>query len=155
VLDRTGCHGVWVNEYTIRYDNHPTFVVGIMEFRDGKVVRERIYFGDPWEPPEWRGAGVELLDPRGGCCGHSWRLVASTEGSNRSPPLQERAFVAGPVQAPGTGGERVTAPTVVPRRSQRKGADVAPGGARLRFGVPREAKTVAKIPKEVRDGAVG
>jgi hypothetical protein len=52
VLDRTtGCHGVWVNEYTIRYGNHPTFVVGIMEFRDGKVVRERIYFGDPWEPP--------------------------------------------------------------------------------------------------------
>ena len=31
MLDRTtGCHGVWVNEYTIRHDNHPTFVVGIM-----------------------------------------------------------------------------------------------------------------------------
>jgi hypothetical protein len=34
-------------------------VVGIMEFRDGKVVRERIYFGEPWEPPAWRAQWVE------------------------------------------------------------------------------------------------
>ena len=26
-----------------------------MEFRDDKVVRERIYFGEPWEPPAWPG----------------------------------------------------------------------------------------------------
>jgi len=37
--------------------------VGIMEFRDDKVVRERIYFGDPWEPPAWRAQWVELFDP--------------------------------------------------------------------------------------------
>ena len=30
----TGCHNLWVNEYTIRYDDHPVMVVGIMEFRD-------------------------------------------------------------------------------------------------------------------------
>ena len=36
--------------------------VGIMEFRDGKVVRERIYFGDPWDPPAWRVERVELFD---------------------------------------------------------------------------------------------
>jgi hypothetical protein len=38
-------------------------VVGIMEFRGDKVVRERIYFGDPWEPPAWRAQWVELFDP--------------------------------------------------------------------------------------------
>jgi hypothetical protein len=59
----TGCHDLWVNEYTIRYDEQPVMVVGIMEFRDGKVVRERIYFGDPWEPPAWRAQWVERMDP--------------------------------------------------------------------------------------------
>jgi hypothetical protein len=59
----TGCDDVWVNEYTVRYDDKPVIVVGIMEFRDGKVVRERIYFGDPWEPPAWRAKWVELFDP--------------------------------------------------------------------------------------------
>ena len=39
-------------------------VVGIMEFRDEKVVRERIYFGEPWEPPAWRAQWVERFDPR-------------------------------------------------------------------------------------------
>jgi hypothetical protein len=59
----TGCHDLWVNEYTIRYDDKPVMAVGIMEFRDGMVVRERIYFGDPWEPPEWRAHWVERFDP--------------------------------------------------------------------------------------------
>ena len=58
----TGCHDLWVNEYTIRYDGRPMNVVGIMEFRDGKVVRERIYFGEPWEPPAWRAQWVEPIE---------------------------------------------------------------------------------------------
>ncbi len=58
-----GCHNLWVNEYTIRYDERPYRAVGIMEFRDGKVVRERIYFGEPWEPPAWRAQWVERIDP--------------------------------------------------------------------------------------------
>jgi SnoaL-like domain len=63
-LHRTiGCHDVWVNEYTIYYDDRPVMAVGIMEFRDEKVVRERIYFGDPWEPPAWRAQWVERFDP--------------------------------------------------------------------------------------------
>jgi hypothetical protein len=55
-LQRTiGRQDLWVNDYVIRYDDgKPLHVVGIMEFRDGKVVRERIYFGEPWEPPAWR-----------------------------------------------------------------------------------------------------
>ena len=45
-------------------DGRPVMAVGIMEFRDGKVIRERIYFGEPWEPPAWRAQWVELFDPR-------------------------------------------------------------------------------------------
>ena len=60
-----GCHDLWVNEYTIRYDDRPVIAVGIMEFRDGKVVRERIYFGEPWEPPAWRARWVERIEPGG------------------------------------------------------------------------------------------
>ena len=60
----TGCHDVWVNEYTIRYDDRLVMAIGIMEFEDEKVVRERIYFGDPWEPPEWRAQWVERFDPK-------------------------------------------------------------------------------------------
>jgi hypothetical protein len=33
-----------------------------MEFRDGTVVRERIYLGEPWEPPAWRAKWVERID---------------------------------------------------------------------------------------------
>jgi hypothetical protein len=60
----TGRDDLWVNEYTIVYDDQPVMAVGIMEFRDGKVVRERIYFGEPWEPPAWRAEWVERFDPR-------------------------------------------------------------------------------------------
>jgi hypothetical protein len=51
-----GCGDLWVNEYTIRYDGKPSHVVGIMEFR------ERIYFGEPWDPPAWRAHWVERMD---------------------------------------------------------------------------------------------
>ena len=60
----TGCHDLWVTEYTIRYDDRPVMAVGIMELRDGRVVRKRIYFGEPWEPPAWRAQWVERFDPR-------------------------------------------------------------------------------------------
>ena len=60
----TGCHDLWVNEYTIRYDDRPVMAIGIMEFREGKVVRERIYFGEYWEPPAWRAQWVERFDPQ-------------------------------------------------------------------------------------------
>ena len=59
-----GCHKLWVNEYTIRYDDKPVMAVGMMQFRDDKVVRERIYFGEPWEPAAWRAQWVERFDPR-------------------------------------------------------------------------------------------
>jgi hypothetical protein len=63
-LHRTiGRQDLWVNEFTIRYDNaNPFEAVSIMEFRDGKVVRERIYYGEPWEPPAWRAQWVEPME---------------------------------------------------------------------------------------------
>jgi len=62
-----GCADLWVTETTIRYDGaRPTRAVFIMEFRDGKVVRETDYFGEPFAPPEYRSAWVELMtDERG------------------------------------------------------------------------------------------
>jgi SnoaL-like domain len=58
-----GRQDLWVNEYSIQYDGGtPLNVVGIMEFRDGRVVRERIYFGEPWEPPAWRARWVERME---------------------------------------------------------------------------------------------
>jgi hypothetical protein len=58
-----GCQDLWVNEYVIRYDGQtPLNIVGIMEFADGKVVRERLHFGEPWEPPAWRAQWVELME---------------------------------------------------------------------------------------------
>jgi hypothetical protein len=56
-----GCADTWVNEYVIRYDGKPSHVVGIMEFRDGKVFRETVDAGDPWAAPAWRAQWVEPI----------------------------------------------------------------------------------------------
>ena len=56
----SGCGDLWVTEATIRYDGaRPTHAVFIMEFRDGRVVRERDYFGEPFDPPAYRSQWVE------------------------------------------------------------------------------------------------
>ena len=57
-----GSGDLWVNEYTIQYDDGvPMLVAGIMEFEDGKVLRERIYITEPWESPAWRSKWVESM----------------------------------------------------------------------------------------------
>ncbi len=63
-LHRTvGRQDLWVNELTIRYNGaNPYNAVSIMEFRGGKIVRERIYYGEPWEPPAWRAQWVEPME---------------------------------------------------------------------------------------------
>ena len=52
---------LWITEYQISYDGNPVHVVSIMEFREGKVERETHYFGDPFEPPEWRARWAERM----------------------------------------------------------------------------------------------
>jgi hypothetical protein len=43
----------------ITYDGQPVHTVSIMEFREDKVVRETLYFADPFEAPEWRAEWIE------------------------------------------------------------------------------------------------
>ena len=50
---------LWITEYTITYQGKPAYTVSLMEFRDGKVVRETQYFADPFEAPAWRRQWVE------------------------------------------------------------------------------------------------
>ena len=57
-----GRQDLWVNELTLRYEGNPMNVVSIMEVRDGKIVRERNYYGEPWEPPAWRAQWVEPME---------------------------------------------------------------------------------------------
>lgn len=59
-----GTAAVQVVELTLRFDGgdpHP--VVAVLDFRDGQVVRERLYIADPWDAPEYRARWVEPLDP--------------------------------------------------------------------------------------------
>jgi hypothetical protein len=45
----------WVVELSIRYDGGVwNYGCSMLEFRDGKIARETIYFAEGWEAPEWR-----------------------------------------------------------------------------------------------------
>ena len=57
-----GRRDLGVSEYGIRYDGKPVNVVSIVEFGDGKVIRETHYFADPFPPPEWRAQWVERME---------------------------------------------------------------------------------------------
>jgi hypothetical protein len=57
-----GGGGLWVSELILTYDEHPAFVVSIMEFEGGKVARETQYFGEPFEPGPSRSQWVERMD---------------------------------------------------------------------------------------------
>ena len=53
---------LWISELVLTYDGKPSYVVSIMEFAGGKVVRETQYFGDPFEPGPSRAQWVERMD---------------------------------------------------------------------------------------------
>jgi hypothetical protein len=53
---------LWISELILTYDAEPFYVVSIMEFDGGKVVRETQYFGDPFEPGPSRAQWVERID---------------------------------------------------------------------------------------------
>jgi hypothetical protein len=57
----TGCGDLWVTELLLTYDDRPTFVVSIMEFRENLVARETQYFTDRFEPAPSRAHLVELV----------------------------------------------------------------------------------------------
>lgn len=54
-----GTGNLWVTEFTLSYDNNPSYSVSIMEFRDGKVAHETQYFADPFPPGPSRAQWVE------------------------------------------------------------------------------------------------
>jgi SnoaL-like domain len=55
--------GLWVVEAIIDYDDGRIFdVVLILELRDGKMWRDRWYFAEPFEAPEWRSQWVEKME---------------------------------------------------------------------------------------------
>jgi hypothetical protein len=56
----SGGDDLWITEYIITYDGAPSYVVSIMEFRDGLVVRETQYFSYPFDPSPARAHLVEL-----------------------------------------------------------------------------------------------
>ena len=61
VLRIQGAGGLWISELVLTYDERPVFVVSIMEFQAGKVVRETQYFGDPFEPGPSRAQWAEPM----------------------------------------------------------------------------------------------
>ena len=67
--------GLWVAEAVIDYGGGGQIldVVLILELRDGKMWRDRWYFAEPFEAPEWRAQWVERME--------------SYEGSPGSPEL--------------------------------------------------------------------
>ena len=56
-----GAADLWITEFVLTYDGQPSYTVGIMEFKDGKVARETQYFGDAFEPGPSRAQWVERI----------------------------------------------------------------------------------------------
>ena len=55
--------GLWVVEGVASYGGGEAFdVVMISELRDGKMWRDRWYFAEPFEAPEWRAQWVERIE---------------------------------------------------------------------------------------------
>jgi hypothetical protein len=57
-----GGDDLWVSELVMTYDGKPSYVVSIMEFEAGEVVRETQYFSDPFDPGPSRAQWVERMD---------------------------------------------------------------------------------------------
>jgi hypothetical protein len=57
----TGSGDLWITEFTLTYDGVPSYVVSIMEFRDGLVAHETQYFADPFAPGPSRAHLVEQI----------------------------------------------------------------------------------------------
>jgi hypothetical protein len=55
-----GSGDLWIAETGLRYDGRePVSVVKILQFRGDKVVRETLYFADPFPAPDWRAPYAE------------------------------------------------------------------------------------------------
>jgi hypothetical protein len=53
---------LWISELVLTYDAQPSYVVSVMEFEHGEVVRETQYFGEPFAPGPSRAQWVERME---------------------------------------------------------------------------------------------
>jgi hypothetical protein len=60
-----GSGDLWVTEYVLTYDGRPSYTISVMEFSDGKVIRETQYFADPFPAPAWRARWVSPITASG------------------------------------------------------------------------------------------
>jgi ketosteroid isomerase-like protein len=56
-----GSGDLWISEFVLTYDDTPSYVVSIMEFRDGLVAHETQYFAAQFEPGPSRAHLVERI----------------------------------------------------------------------------------------------
>jgi len=56
-----GSGDLWISEFTLSYDDIPTYAVSIMEFRDGLVAHETQYFAERFAPSPTRAHLVERV----------------------------------------------------------------------------------------------
>ena len=56
-----GSGNLWVTEFVLSYDGIPSYVVSIMEFREGRVANETQYFADRFDPGPSRAHLVERM----------------------------------------------------------------------------------------------
>jgi hypothetical protein len=56
-----GTADLWITEFVLTYDNKPSYVVSIMQLKNGKVARETQYFADAFEPGPSRAQYVEMM----------------------------------------------------------------------------------------------
>lgn len=56
-----GVEDVFVVEGVSDYGTEVSNVVDIVEFKDGKIIRETRYYAAPFSPPEWRSQWVETI----------------------------------------------------------------------------------------------
>ncbi|SRR5216683_7032084 len=57
-----GSGDVWVVEARSDYNGRIYHVANIIEFREGKIIRETRYYADPFEAPAWRAQWVEPIE---------------------------------------------------------------------------------------------
>jgi len=57
-----GSGDVWVVEGRSDYNGRIYHVANIIEFREGKIMRETRYYADPFESPAWRAKWVEPIE---------------------------------------------------------------------------------------------
>ena len=57
-----GSGDVWVVEGRSDYSGRNYYVANIIEFREGKILRETRYYADPFEAPAWRAPWVEPIE---------------------------------------------------------------------------------------------